>query len=263
MKDINNKLLNGKVVVVTGGAGLLGSEFIKSIVINGGIGIIADYNEEEGDKILSGLKAELRTDSIEFLKTNITDKESLEKLISYVANKFGKIDALVNNAYPRNKNYGRDFQDVEYSDFCENVNMNLGGYFLASQQFVKYFMKQGNGNIINIASIYGVIPPRFEIYEGTKMTVPVEYAVIKSALIHFTKYLVKYLKGKHIRVNSISPGGILDNQPDTFLLNYKDYCSNKGMLAKTDITGTLVFLLSDLSEYITGQNIIVDDGFCL
>ncbi len=95
------------------------------------------------------------------------------------------------------------------------------------------------------------------------MTTPVEYVAIKSALISLTKYMAKYFKGMNIRVNSISPGGILDNQNEMFVNKYNDYCLNKGMLNIEDLSGTIVFLLSDMSKYINGQNIIVDDGFTL
>ena len=95
------------------------------------------------------------------------------------------------------------------------------------------------------------------------MSSSVEYAAIKSGLIHLSKYIAKYLKSSGVRINCISPGGILDNQPDIFLQNYKDFCLTKGMLNPIDITGTLIFLLSDNSKFINGQNIIVDDGFVL
>ena len=131
------------------------------------------------------------------------------------------------------------------------------------QQLSIFFMKQGYGNIINIASIYGVIPPRFEIYEDTSMINPISYAAIKSAIIHITKYVAKYYKGKNIRVNCISPGGIIDNQPIDFVKKYKCFSLNKGMLESKDISGAVVFLISDLSKYINGQNIIVDDGWNL
>jgi len=256
-------MLKDKVIVVTGGAGLLGKEFIRTVVQNNGMGIIADFNEEQGIEVQTQFKKELNSNKIEFVKTDITNKESIQNLIYSVNIKYNKIDALVNNAYPRNSNYGRHFFDVEYEDFCENINMHLGGYFLTSQQFAKYFVAQGFGNIINISSIYGVIAPRFEIYNGTNMTMPVEYALIKSALIHLTKYMTKYLKGKKVRINAISPGGIFDSQPDSFLSAYKSYSSSKGMLDKSDIIGTLLFLLSDASKYINGQNIVLDDGFTL
>jgi NAD(P)-dependent dehydrogenase (short-subunit alcohol dehydrogenase family) len=256
-------MLSNKVVVITGGAGLLGQEFSKTVMMNSGIAVIADFDKARGLKIATQLQ-ELNPDGkVDFHPLNINDKSSILTLIGYLDKKYGNIDALVNNAYPRNKNYGRKFEEVTYEDFCENININLGGYFLTSQQFLIYFSKQGSGNIINISSIYGVIAPRFEVYEDTKMTMPVEYAAIKSALIHLTKYLSKYYKGKNIRINAISLGGLFDNQPEPFLKRYSSFCSNKGMLDKTDLNGTLLYLLSDMSAFLNGQNIVVDDGFTL
>jgi len=250
-------------VVITGGAGLIGKEFVKAVVKNDGIAIIADINEEIGLKVKEDLSKELNSADINFVKLDITSKASLNQCIQYLDNKYQRIDALVNNAYPRNKNYGKHFFDVEYGDFCENINIHLGGYFLTSQQFIKYFIKQGRGNIINMSSIYGVIAPKFEIYNNTKMGVPVEYAVIKSALVHLTKYMAKYCKGNNIRVNAMSPGGILDGQEQEFLDKYNAQCSSKGMLDKKDLNSSLLYLLSDLSKYVNGQNIVVDDGFTL
>ena len=254
-------MLKDKVVVITGGAGLIGKEFVKAVVENGGIAVIADISEDLEIKDL-GFRGE-DLEKIDYIVMDITSKKSIQKAIEYLDKKYAKIDALVNNAYPRNKNYGRAFFDVEYDDFVQNLGLNIGGYFLTSQQFASYFKKQGYGNIINISSIYGVVAPKFEIYEGTTMTMPVEYAAIKSALIHLTKYMAKYFKGLNIRVNALSPGGIFDNQPKEFLEKYNKECLNKGMLDKSDLKGTLVYLLSDMSKYVNGQNIIVDDGFVL
>ncbi len=256
-------MLKDKVVVVTGGAGLIGQEFIKAVIENGGIAVIADINKTIGNQVKESLSKELDTQRVDFVELDITSKESLQACITYLSNKYSRVDALVNNAYPRNKNYGKHFFDVNYEDFVENTGLNLGGYFLASQQFAGFFKKQGYGNIINIASIYGVVAPRFEIYEDTPMTTPIEYAAIKSGLIHLTKYMAKYFKGMNIRVNTLSPGGILDSQPESFLKQYKKICLNKGMLDKADLQGTLVYLLSDMSQYVNGQNIVVDDGFSL
>ena len=256
-------MLKDKVVVITGGAGLIGKEFVKAVVENQGIAIIADINEELGLKVKEDLSKELNTKNIDFVKLDITSKNSLTECIEYLDNKYKKIDALVNNAYPRNKNYGRHFFDVEYEDFIQNLGLNLGGYFTASQQFSQYFKKQGYGNIINISSIYGVVAPKFEVYDNTSMTMPVEYAAIKSGLIHLTKYMAKYFKGMNIKVNALSPGGIFDHQPEAFLEKYKEKCLNKGMLDNSDLKGTLVYLLSDMSKFVNGQNIIVDDGFSL
>jgi len=256
-------MLKDKVVVVTGGAGLIGQEFVKAIIEQNGIAIIADINKNEGQRVSNELSNKLKSNKIVFFELDITSKKSLQECISYLDNKYGRIDALVNNAYPRNKNYGRHFFDVEYDDFVENLGMNLGGCIIPSQLFSLYFQNQGYGNIINISSIYGVIAPKFEIYNNTGMTTPVEYAAIKSGILHLTKYMAKYFKGKSIRVNAISPGGILDSQPEEFLKKYNQKCSAKGMLDVDDLSGTLIFLLSDMSHYINGQNIVVDDGFTL
>ena len=256
-------MLTNKLIVVTGGAGLIGQEFVKAIIGHNGIAVIADVNKELSNSVKKRLMREFKTENIDTIELNITSKESIIEGIGYLDKKYGRIDALVNNAYPRNKNYARHFFDVEYTDFVENVGLNLGGYFITSQQFAKYFKQQGYGNIINISSIYGVVAPRFEIYDNTPMTMPVEYAAIKSGLIHLTKYMAKYFKGMDIRVNTLSPGGILDSQPEGFVQAYEDKCLNKGMLDKSDLKGTLIYLLSDMSRYVNGQNIIVDDGFSL
>jgi NAD(P)-dependent dehydrogenase (short-subunit alcohol dehydrogenase family) len=256
-------MLENKIIVITGGAGLLGKSFCESVILNRGTCIIADFNEEAGIQVQRSIQEKHPNAQVHFAHLDINSKDSIQALINKLHDEFGQIDAIVNNAYPRNKNYGKHYFDVEYTDFCENININLGGYFLVGQQFAEYFVKQGFGNIINISSIYGVIPPKFEVYDNTKMTMPVEYAVIKSGLIHLTKYMAKYFKGKNIRVNAISLGGIEDGQPSSFLESYKNYCLSKGMLNSEDICGTLQFLLSDQSMFMNGQNVIVDDGFTL
>ncbi len=256
-------LIKGKVIVITGGAGLIGQEFAKAIIDQGGMVIIADIDEERMQCVSKELSQELKSDSVDFFELDITSKNSISECIEYVNGKYKRIDALINNAYPRNKNYGRHFFDVEYDDFVENLGMNLGGCIIPSQLFSLYFQKQGYGNIVNISSIYGVIAPKFEIYNNTEMTMPVEYAAIKSGMLHLTKYMAKYLKGTNIRVNAISPGGILDGQPDEFIRKYNQECSTKGMLDGKDLNGTLIFLLSDMSSYVNGQNLVVDDGFIL
>ena len=256
-------MLSEKVIVITGGAGLIGKEFSKAVVQNRGTLIIADINEEIGNDVKDKLKNEFKQSKIDFLKIDISSKESIQICIAQIIEKYGKIDALVNNAYPRNVNYGRNFFDVEYTDFNENVGLHLGGYFLTSQQFAETFKTQGFGNIINMGSIYGVVAPRFEIYDDTNMSMPIEYAVIKSSIIFMTKYMAKYFQGMNIRVNCISPGGILNNQSNDFLKRYNEYGMTKGMLDVKDLIGSFVFLLSDNSKYINGQNIIIDDGWTL
>lgn len=256
-------MLNDKVVVVTGGAGALGRVFVTEIANRGGTAIVADVNLDAARQVADAWPAQSAGGSVVAAELDITSKDSVCALIGSLQARFGRIDAVVNNAYPRNKNYGRRLEEVSYEDFCANVDSHLGGYFLVAQQFCLAFKAQGHGNLINMSSIYGSMAPRFEVYEGTPMTMPVEYAAIKSAVVHLTRYFAQYFKGNGIRVNCLSPGGILANQPADFLAAYNAHCASKGMLAPEDVVGALLFLLSDESRYMTGQNLFVDDGFSI
>ncbi len=257
-----NVSLENKVIVVAGGLGAIGRCFVRNISSRGGIAVAADINIDTA----CGSETMMYGDSkceIKNVFLDINRKESINKLISVLQQQYGKVDAVVNCAYPRNNNYGNKLEEVVYSDFCENVNLHLGGYFLVAQQFCIMFKKQGFGNIVNTSSIYGSMTPRFDIYRDTNMTMPVEYAAIKAAIEHITRYFAQYYKGTGIRINSLSPGGINAGQPINFLKEYNKHCASKGMLDVEDLTGALVFLLSDDSKYINGQNLIIDDGYSL
>jgi NAD(P)-dependent dehydrogenase (short-subunit alcohol dehydrogenase family) len=256
------RTLTGRLIVVTGGAGVIGRCFVRGIAERGGIAVAADIDLDAAEC----LSRELGQDypgQIEAACLDITSKDSICALIADLRQRHGRIDAVVNNAYPRNSNYGRKLEDVAYADFCENVDRHLGGYFLIAQQFCLAFKEQGGGNVVNMSSIYGTMAPRFEVYDGTPMTMPVEYAAIKAAVVQLTRYFAQYFKGTGIRVNCLSPGGILADQPAGFLGAYNGHCASKGMLAPQDVLGALLFLLSDESKFMTGQNLLVDDGFSL
>ena len=145
----------------------------------------------------------------------------------------------------------------------EDIKNQLGSAIIFSQRIISCFLKQGHGNLIHISSIQGFSPPKFYHYEGTSMTSPIEYSAIKSGIISITKYLSKYYKKRNLRVNCISPGGIRNNQPNIFIENYNSSCNSKGLLDSEDLTGLILFLISDKSKYINGQNIIIDDGWSL
>lgn len=259
-------MLTNKVVVITGGAGRIGKSFASMVARNNGIAIIADVDESYGSQVIAEIQQNLlknQEQNIVFYKINIGSKVSVSDLIANLHNRYKRIDALINNAYPRNKNYGKKLFDIDHNDFSDFLTLHLGGYFNISQQFIKYYLEQGFGNIVNISSIQGVAAPAFETYEGTDMHSPIEYTVAKHGLLGMTKYFAKMFKKDNIRVNAISPGGILDKQPERFLQQYKNRCGNKGMLDSQDLNGTLLYLLSDMSKFLTGQNLIVDDGFSL
>jgi NAD(P)-dependent dehydrogenase (short-subunit alcohol dehydrogenase family) len=258
---MSSSLLQGKTVVLVGGAGLLGKAFGEALLQHGAALVVADLDEARCRAACEALAAKVSGARVIVETVDITSRDSLDALIARVQAACGTIDAVVNNAYPRNKQYGRKLEQVEYADFCENVSTHLGGYFLSTQRFAECFKRQGFGQVVNLSSIYGNVAPRFEIYEGTAMTMPVEYAAIKSAIQHLSLYFMRYYKGTPLRFNVISPGGIFDHQPEPFLERYKQYAQHKGMLAPADVAGTLVYLISDLSTHVNGQNIVVDDGW--
>ena len=252
-------MLNDIVVVVSGGIGRIGFEFCHKIIQNGGKVIIADLIKSKNKSLLS----KLDKDKYIFVECDICNTDKLQNLINIGKNKFGKIDAAVHCAYPVSNQWGTAFEDLKAEGLMDDLFMQLGGGILFSQSMLKEFKSQGFGNLVHISSIQGIASPKFDHYEKTNMVSPIEYSAIKSGIISITKYLAKYYKGMNIRVNCISPGGIKDNQPIKFLKKYNSICNSKGMLDVKDLSGALLFLLSNKSEYITGQNIVIDDGWSL
>jgi NAD(P)-dependent dehydrogenase (short-subunit alcohol dehydrogenase family) len=252
-------MLNGKVVAIVGGAGLLGRAFCAAASDRGATVVVADCDEAAAQRVASGLVGGAATAAA----LDIASTDSVCALIRGMHDRHGRIDAVVNSAYPRNKRYGRRLEDVTYEDFVENTSLNLAGCFLVAQQFAAYFRDQGHGNIVNLASIYGTLAPRFSVYEGTPITMPVEYSAIKAGVIQLTRYFAQYYKAHGVRCNCLSPGGVLDGQAEAFVQAYSRFAGRKGMLDAGDLAGALVFLLSDDSAFVTGQNLVVDDGFSL
>lgn len=260
MEHQNATPLKGRVVIIVGGAGLLGRALVSDVAAAGATTIIADRDLAAASAVAGGVVA---SGSAEAVAVDISISESVTAMIASTVARHGRVDAVVNSAYPRNRQYGRRVEDVTYADFNENVGLHLGGYFLVAQQAALYFREHGGGSIINIASVYGTIAPRFEVYDGTPMTMPVEYAAIKAGVLHLTRYFAQYFKTHGVRVNAVSPGGIADGQSEAFVRRYAEKCGTKGMLDPGDVAGAVVFLLSDAARYVTGQNLVVDDGFSL
>jgi NAD(P)-dependent dehydrogenase (short-subunit alcohol dehydrogenase family) len=257
-----DRKFSSMVVVVIGGNGLIGREIVRGLSFRGYQVILADINIRDAkENVLALCSSEDK--EVDIMDVDITSAISINQLISDVQERYGYIDAVINSAYPKNSNYGNKVEDVTYEDFCENVSLHLGGYFLVSKLFCINFCLQGGGNLINLASIYGQIIPKFAIYKNTPMTMPIEYAAIKSGVIHITKYFAEYYKGNNMRANCLSPGGIYDNQPADFIKSYSERCNSKGMLDPRDLLGALYFLLSEDSKYFTGQNLIIDDGWSI
>jgi NAD(P)-dependent dehydrogenase (short-subunit alcohol dehydrogenase family) len=240
-------------IFIVGGAGLIGHALIKHLSFVG-------YNVVVGDLKFGCINP---SENIFPLALNVDDEQSIDNAIEYIRREKFNLSSVINCVYPRTPNYGKKADEISLSDFQENVSLHLGGYFSVSQKFGRYFAQNGGGNIINFSSIYGSVMPRFELYEGTNMTMPVEYAAAKSGILQMTKYFAKLYKKNAVRYNCVSPGGVFDGQSQTFIDRYNKYCGSLGMLAPEDLCGVVEFLLSDNARYITGQEIIIDDGFSL
>ena len=228
------------------------------------IELIKKYNLIIFDKNSKALKSLNLNNYNKFIKISgdISNEKNVEKAVKQASKTFGNIHCAINCTLPLT-NKRKKFEDVNIKDLSDELRIHLGGAIIFSKVLIKHFNLNKSGNLINFSSIFGVKTPAFENYKNTKMINPIEYGAIKSGIISITKYLAKYLKNKNIRVNCISPGGILKNQPKRFLKKYKSQSLSKGMLDPKDLIGTVEFLLRKDSKYINGQNIIIDDGWTL
>ena len=247
--------LKGKVAVVTGGAGLIGKEICIALAEAGAKTYIADINKKEG------LELEKQDEKLKWLDFDITDEKSVINGIKKVVETDMKIDVWINCAYPRTSDWSDKFEDIKLESWRKNVDMHLNGYFFCCQQAAKQMKKQKSGSIINFSSIYGIVAPNFSIYDGGNSTMPGAYSAIKGGIITFTKYLATYFAKDGIRANVICPGGIFDNQDKKFIKKYEENTPMKRMGKPDDIVGSVIFLASDASSYITGITLVIDGGW--
>ena len=247
------------VVLITGAAGRLGGALAQRLAVEGAHLVLVDVDSNRLENLIEVLPA---CQVLGFVANSGVASE-MENVLVKAKKHFKSVDAAVHAAYPRSNAWGTKFEKVDRKFLNEDLSNQLGGAIIMSQQLINFFEKQGHGNLILISSIMGITSPRFDSYTGTEMSSPVEYTAIKAGIIAVTKYLAKYCSNKGIRVNCMSPGGIVDEQPEIFLKKYKSFCNQKGMLDPEDLTGAILFLLSDQSTYISGQNLVVDDGWSL
>lgn len=197
------------------------------------------------------------------VKVDLYDVERLDEALQEGVKIYGQLDAAVYTAYPMSRGFGESFENLVRENLFQDVQHQLGAPILFAQRICNLFKKQQYGNLVFISSIQGVSSPKFDHYEGLDLSSPIEYSVGKASLISATRYLAKYLGPMGIRVNSISPGGLLDDQPIEFRERYRKDTLMKGLLDPEDLLGAIDFLVSDSSKFITGQNLIVDDGWSL
>jgi NAD(P)-dependent dehydrogenase (short-subunit alcohol dehydrogenase family) len=264
--------LSGRVAVVTGGAGLLGAEFSRTLAEGGAAVAVVDLNAEAANKI-----AAILCDSGHQAKgygTDITDPSSVQALVASLARDHGRLDILVNSAALDPKFDASadakgiapgNFEDYPLEQWNAALGVNLTGMFLVTQACVRPMLQQGRkGSIINICSTYGLNGPDQRIYirEGERVAFkPVYYTVTKAGVLGFTKYLAAYYAGTEIRVNALTPGGVFNDHEEYFVRNYSAKTILGRMARKDEMNGALLFLASDASSYMTGSNVVVDGGW--
>jgi 2-deoxy-D-gluconate 3-dehydrogenase len=264
--------LTGRVALVTGGAGLLGAEFCRTLAEAGAAVAVVDLNASASQ----GMAATLTKNGFKALAapTDLTRPDSVNAMVEKVLTEFGRIDILVNSAaldpkfdaeaMKRGITPG-SFEDYPLDQWNAALNVNLTGIFLVTQACVRPMIAQGKkGSIINICSTYGLNGPDQRIYlrDGARVAFkPVYYTVTKAGVMGFTKYLAAYYAGTEIRVNALTPGGVFNNHEDYFVKNYSARTILGRMANKDEMNGALLFLASDASSYMTGNNVVVDGGW--
>lgn len=251
--------LKGKVVVVAGGAGLIGKELVRGFAGLGAAVILADADGIRAKAVArecknACLKAVPR-------RLNIAEEKSINEFIKSIHDEYRRIDVWVNAAYPRTKDWSARFEKVTSKSWSRNVDAHLNGYFLCCQKAAEYMRAQGSGSIINLSSIYGLVGPDFSVYKGTSMTMPAAYSAIKGGIIGFTRYLASYYGRYDVRVNCVSPGGVYNGQPGSFVKRYEAKTPLKRMANPDDIVGGVIYLASDAARYVTGHNLVIDGGW--
>ena len=264
--------LKDRVAIVTGGAGLLGAEFCKTLAEAGASVAVVDLNMEAAKKIANTLNKDGYR--VKGFGTDITKPDSVKRLVASVLSDFGRLDLLVNSAAldpkfdPDAASKGiapGNFEDYPLDQWNAALNVNLTGMFLITQACVKPMIEQGRkGSIINICSTYGLNGPDQRIYikDGKRVAFkPVYYTVTKAGVLGFTKYLAAYYADTEIRVNALTPGGVFNNHEEYFVKNYSAKTILGRMARKDEMNGALLFLASDASSYMTGNNVVVDGGW--
>ena len=241
---------SNKNILILGGSGLIGTQIVKNLVSVG-------YNVYVMDKKKNKYLTKKNLILCDISKINLFNQKF------DLLTKKEKIDTVINLSYLKNKNWGKKFLKLKPNDVKENLFLQLGTIILTSQKIIDYFINKKKGNLILFSSIQGISAPKFSHYNNTNMTSPIEYSAAKAGIINMTKYIAKFCEKKKIRVNCISPGGVLDNQPKKFIKRYKESCLSKGLLDSNDLNGIVEFLVSEKSNFINGQNIIIDDGWSL
>jgi NAD(P)-dependent dehydrogenase (short-subunit alcohol dehydrogenase family) len=263
MSKILEKLfrLDDRVVVVNGGAGRIGSKMCLALGDVGASVAVLDLDAERAESVADQVRTEVGGKALA-IGTDSTDPESLNNALDQIISEFGLPYGLVNATQYRGSGfYGSDPVDHPLDAWNQVFNVNVTGVLLACQTFGKAMMEHGGGSIVNLSSTYGVVSADPRIYGDSGVNSPISYAGSKSAILNMSRYLAVHWREKNIRVNTLIPGGVFDNQGDEFVKNYSARTPLGRMANADEYQGAALFMLSDASSYMTGATVTVDGGW--
>lgn len=253
--------LTGKVALVTGGGGFLGSGFAEALAQAGASVSIADIRREVCLQTATTISDATGT-KVVGIHVDITQQAAVEEMVKQVVTDSGKLDILVNSAQSSPvAGYFDPFEDYRADVWQQVVGADLTSTFLCCQAAGRRMATQGRGVILNISSIYGVTAPDFRIYGDSGVASPAVYSVTKAGIIGLSRYLATYWAGKNIRVNTLTPGGVQAAQDPEFVARYASRTPMARMANRSDLLGAMLYLVSDASAYVTGHNLVVDGGW--
>jgi len=261
-KKIIHKFEN-KIALITGASGHIGLKAAIALSEEGSNLILVDSNLKKLQELKKMLDS--KSDSkIDIICKDLTKKVSITSVRNLIEKKYKKLDILINSigvvGTSNMKGWNTDFINQTKQAWDYSIETNLSSIFFLIQDLHRLMKKSKSASIINISSMYGEYAPDKNIYKDTKINNPAAYSVAKAGLNHMTKWLAVEL-GPKIRVNTISPGGIYRNQEKLFVKKYIEKTLLKRMTTEDDIVGPIIFFASDMSKYVTGQNLIVDGGW--
>ncbi|MEQ8175992.1 MAG: SDR family oxidoreductase [Syntrophomonadaceae bacterium] len=260
--------LSGKVAIVTGATGILGSKYCAGLAESGASVVAVDLNQEECSNFAGALHCQYGGKCIG-IRCDVSNPDDVQRMVEETVKELGQVNILINNAASKSpdlKKFFAPFEEYSLDEWRRIMSVNIDGMFLVAQATGKQMLAQGQGGaIVQISSIYGIMGPDQRIYEGSfylggSINTPAVYAASKAAVIGLTKYLATYWADKSIRVNTLTPGGVESGQNDEFMRRYSNRIPLGRMARQHEMVGAMLYLVSDAASYVTGQNLIVDGG---